>query len=110
MKKHGVYDNSADLVVCSDLLSKYKQVQTEIEAITSKNSSNTHSFTKTYPLAYNAYNLDEDSPSKKKNKGSKSSASRPYDETLKDEEKNARTSPPATEKEKEEIVKKIFGS
>ncbi len=109
MKKHGVYDNSSDLVVCSELLSKYKQAQNEIEAITSKNSSNTHSFTKTYPLAYNAYNLDEDSPSKKKNKGNKSSASG-HDELLKDEEKNARTSPQATEKEKEDIVKKIFGS
>ena len=107
MKKHGVYDNSADLIVCSELLSKYKQTQTEIEAISSKNSTNTHSFTKTYPLAYNAYNLDEVSPSKKKNKRSNLSAKN--DERVRDEEEKARSSPPTSEKEKEEIVNKIFG-
>ncbi len=76
MKKNGVYDNSADLVLCSDLLSRYKRLRTR----------RTHSFTKTYPLTYNAYNFDEDSPSKKKNKVSKSSASK-HDVIIEDDEK-----------------------
>ncbi len=107
-KKHGAYNNNSDLIECNEFLSKYKKTQAEIETITAKNSKNTHSFTNTYPLAYNAYNLDEESPSKKKNKDTKSSDTNSNDK-ITDEKEKARISLETSEKEKEEIVKKIFG-
>lgn len=107
--KHGVYDNSADLIICSELLLNYKQTQAKFEAITDKSSLNTNSFTKTYPLAYNAYNLDEESKQKKKNKSRKPSNSSADDRKAKDKEEIGQDSPETFENEKEEIVKKIFG-
>jgi hypothetical protein len=59
-KKYGVYDNSEDLKVCIELVELYKQTQKAIIMDTSNHVN--YNPVKTYPLAFNAYNLDEEKP------------------------------------------------
>lgn len=59
-EKYGVYDNSEDLKCCIELLELYKQTQKSI--ITDTSNQVNYNPTKTYPLAFNAYNLDEENP------------------------------------------------
>lgn len=56
-KKYGPYDNSMDVVRCKALLEIYKENQAE-HTSESKNAQ-INVVNRTYPLAYNAYNLDE---------------------------------------------------
>lgn len=110
-QKFGAYDNAADLAVCRELLANYKETQAKLEAITSTNSINTHSY-KTYPLPYNAYKLDEESPVKKKNKTSRNAMSSKQSVAVEEEgHQVVDVNGPeiVSSKEKEEIVNKIFG-
>ena len=49
--KYGQYDSSSDLKECYALIKKYKESQVEYSSFTSN---------KQYPLPFNAYKLDED--------------------------------------------------
>ena len=56
-KKYGPYDNAMDVVRCKALLETYKQSQAEYSS--DSNNAQINVVYRTYPLAYNAYNLDE---------------------------------------------------
>jgi len=103
-KKHGIYDKSRDLIHCKALLEVYKQHQ-EIAEQTKKQSVNSVPI-KTYPLAYNAYNLDQ------KEDVNKATASSTVTSSTTDEHKPQAVTIEANkelnEKEKEEFIEKLF--
>ncbi|CAF1035739.1 unnamed protein product [Brachionus calyciflorus] len=100
--KYGPYDNSEDIALCKSLLEKYQSKQEEF----SQNSNNQQQISagtiKTYPLAFNSYNLDKEKVKntlkvyKKKNRVVEQSEVKETDD--KKEAKN----------EKEIIMDKIF--
>lgn len=90
-KKYGHYDNSQDLAECQLLLKKYKDSQAELNSFPAN---------KTYPLAFNAYKLDEE-----KEENQKKDNESPE---LLDENVTEIKSTEETEKQKEDIFDKIF--
>jgi len=57
-KKYGVYDKEKDLLTCKALLEIYQQNQQAANEQAKNNNTTNIPVNKTYPLAYNAYNLD----------------------------------------------------
>jgi hypothetical protein len=105
-RKYGVYEKTQDLLHCKNLLDIYH----EKHKITTDTTSNTEPGNRlncnpanTYPLPFNAYNLDEEHPVNP-NDIKVNEIDKPLSPTnqldFNEEEAN---------KEKEKIVEKIFG-
>lgn len=94
---YGTYDHGEDLKICKDLLEKYQKTQNELNR-NSDNEQQINKTLKTYPLAFNAYNLDKN---KVKNNVEKVKDMR-RGETRENQNKT-------TEQNKKEVLKKIFG-
>lgn len=98
----GEYDSQADVTHCKALLEAYKKRQEEIAMLTSNQQQVNCNPVRTYPLAFNAYNLDEEK--------------KPVDvDTVRVEldskkEETASMSTEEKEKEKEKVIESIFGS
>lgn len=99
-EKYGQFNHSKDLELCKSLLEKYRKSQQELEQ-NSNNQQQINKTLKTYPLAFNSYNLDK---AKVKDNVKKFKEMRRTglntDEEKKDEKK--------IQEEKEKIMKKIF--
>ena len=97
----GQYDNQMDVIHCKALLEQYKQTQQEYVKNTSNQQQVNSNPIKTYPLPFNAYNLDEEKPS---------SSTSSVNSSLKAEEKpEEKLSEQEKQIEKDKIIDKIFG-
>lgn len=66
IKKYGHYDHKDDLTHCQTLLEAYRSQQTALTSSANKSNNFQMSYTsiKTYPLAFNAYGLDQEDEEK----------------------------------------------
>ena len=94
----GVYDNRTDVIHCKALLETYRQTQEEFVKNTSNQQNVNCNPVKTYPLPFNAYNLDDEKPADINTKVEKRDEA-PVKE-MSEEEKKA---------EKERVIDTIFG-
>lgn len=98
---HAEYDHEEDLKTCKNLLENYQKAQKELNN-NSDNQQQINKNLKTYPLAFNAYNLDK---KKVKDNIQKVKEMR-KSEVIKNQDKTVEEN---AEQNKEEFLKKIFG-
>lgn len=117
IKKYGHYDHKDDLTHCQTLLEVYRSQQTALTSSANKSNNFQMSYTsiKTYPLAFNAYGLDQEDDEKQsmeKEKGqlngNKPTNDDEKDQNTEDSENQKDESHLPNEKEKEEMINKIF--
>ena len=95
-KKYGVYDKEKDLLTCKALLEMYQNNQ-QAASEQAKALNKNVPVNKTYPLAYNAYNLDNDTNNENNNqKASTDSATANADDIA------------SAETKKDESIKKVL--
>ncbi len=109
-KKYGEYDKTNDLLHCKSLLEIYQLQNKPVESSVSSNQVN-YNANRTYPLAFNAYKLDEEKAVNINDVNVKTSEvnQEAGQVEAKDEKQVNQLTDEENKIEKDKIVEKIFG-